>query len=76
MTLKTVKEIWDFLKQEYEGNERVKGMQVLNLILEFEMQKMKESETIQEYSDRLFEIANKVRLLGTDFSDSRVVQKS
>ena len=76
MTLKTVKEIWDFLKQEYEGNERVKGMQVLNLILEIEMQKMKESETIQEYSDRLFEIANKVRLLGTDFSDSRVVKKS
>ena len=38
MTLKSAKEIWDFLKQEYEGNERVKGMQVLNLIREFEMQ--------------------------------------
>ncbi|KAH9780091.1 hypothetical protein KPL71_007943 [Citrus sinensis] len=75
MTLKTAKEIWDFLKQEYEGNDRVKGMQVLNLILEFEMQKMKESETIQKYSDRLFKIVNKVRLIGTDFSDSRVVQK-
>ena len=75
MTLKTTKEIWDFLKQEYEGNERVKGMQVLNLIREFEMQKMKESETIQEYSDRLFKIVNKVRLLGIDFSDSRVVKK-
>ena len=43
MTKKTVQEIWDFLKQEYEGNERVRGMQVLNLIREFEMQKMKES---------------------------------
>lgn len=75
MTLKTTKEIWDFLKQEYKGNERVKGMQVLNLIREFEMQKMKESETIQEYYDRLFKIVNKVRLLGIDFSDSRVVQK-
>ena len=50
-------------------------MQVLNLIREFEMQKMKESETIQEYSDRLFKIINKIRLIGTDFSDSRVVQK-
>lgn len=48
MTLKTAKEIWDFLKQEYEGNERVKGIQVLNLIREFEMQKMKESETIKK----------------------------
>jgi hypothetical protein len=32
MTLKTAKKIWDFLKGKYEGNERIKGMQVLNLI--------------------------------------------
>jgi 1,4-dihydroxy-2-naphthoyl-CoA synthase len=42
MTLKTANEIWSFLKKEYEGNERVKGMQVLNLIREFEMQRMNE----------------------------------
>ena len=41
MTLKTANKIWDFLKQEYEGNEKVKGMQVLNFIREFEMQRMK-----------------------------------
>ncbi|GAB2276957.1 hypothetical protein Dimus_039215 [Dionaea muscipula] len=75
LTLKTAKEIWDFLKQEYEGNERVKGMQVLNLIREFEMQKMKESKTIKEYCSKLLSIVNKVRLLGTVFSDSRIVQK-
>ena len=73
MTLKTTNEIWNFLNKEYEGNERVKGMQVLNLIREFEMQMMKESETIMDYSDRLLSIVNKVRLLGTDFSDSRKV---
>ena len=75
MTLKSAKAIWDFLKQEYEGNEKVKGMQVLNLIREFEMQRMKESETIREYSDRLLSIVNKVRLLGTEFPDTRIVQK-
>lgn len=75
MTLKSAKAIWDFLKQEYEGNEKVKGMQVLNLIREFEMQRMKESETIKEYSDRLLSIVNKVRLLGTEFPDTRMVQK-
>ena len=73
MTLKTAKEIWDFLKQEYDGDARVKGMRVLNLIREFEIQKMKESETIKEYSDRLLGIVNQVKLLGTDFSDSRIV---
>ena len=75
MTLKTTNKIWDFLKQEYEGNEKVKGMQVLNFIREFEMQRMKESETIKEYSDRLLGIVNNVRLLGTEFSDARIVQK-
>ena len=50
-------------------------MQVLNLVREFEMQKVKESETIKEYANKLLGIANKVRLLGTDFSEARIVQK-
>ncbi|XP_028797054.1 uncharacterized protein LOC114752480 [Neltuma alba] len=75
MTLKTSKEIWDYLKQEYEGDKKIKGMQMLNLVREFELQKTKESETIQEYSDKLLRIANKVRLLGGEFTDSRIVQK-
>ena len=50
-------------------------MQVLNLIREFEMQRMEELETIKDYFDRLLDIINKVRLLGTNFSDSRIVQK-
>ncbi|XP_019450642.1 PREDICTED: uncharacterized protein LOC109352911 [Lupinus angustifolius] len=75
MTLKTVCEIWKFLKQEYEKDERFKGMQVMNLIREFEMQRMRDSETIKEYSDKLIAIVNNVRLFGTEFSDSRIVQK-
>ena len=53
MTLKSPKEIWEYLKAEYEGNEKIRGMKVLNLIREFEMQRMKESETIKEYSNKL-----------------------
>ncbi|XP_070039164.1 uncharacterized protein [Nicotiana tomentosiformis] len=60
MSLKTAKEVWDYLKEEYAGDERIKGMQVLNLIREFELQKMKESEIVKEYSDRLLNIANKI----------------
>ncbi|XP_074266564.1 uncharacterized protein LOC141589841 [Silene latifolia] len=75
MTKKSAFEIWNYFKIEYEGDERLKGMQVLNLVSEFEMQKMKESETIKEYTDKLLCIANKIRLLGSEFSDSRIVQK-
>ncbi|KAF2293453.1 hypothetical protein GH714_001899 [Hevea brasiliensis] len=60
MTLGSAKAIWDFLKNEYKGDERIKGMKVLNLVREFEMQHMKESETVKAYVDRLSGIANKI----------------
>jgi hypothetical protein len=50
-------------------------MQVSNLRREFEMQKMKESETIRDFSDKLLSIVNKVRLLGEDLPTKRVIEK-
>jgi len=75
MSLQSAKDVWDYLKKEYAGDERIRGMQSLNLIREFELQRMKYSESIKEYSNKLFGIVNKVRLLGTSFSDSRIVEK-
>ena len=75
MSLKSAKAIWDYLKAEYKGDERIRGMQVLNLTRDLEIQKMKETETIKDYSERLLNIANRVRLLGSVFNDSRIVEK-
>lgn len=47
---------------------------MLNLIREFELQKI-EFKTIKEYSNRLLSIVNKVRLHGTKFTNSRIVEK-
>ena len=49
-------------------------MHVLNLMREFELQRMKESETVKDYTNKLLGIANKIRLLGGDFIDSRIVE--
>ncbi|XP_031404434.1 uncharacterized protein LOC116213566 [Punica granatum] len=75
--LQSAKAIWDYLKGEYEADQKRKGMKVLNLMREFEKQQMKEDESVQEYADRLvqIQIANKVRVLGTNASDERLVQK-
>ncbi|XP_006601625.1 uncharacterized protein [Glycine max] len=62
MNFKSAKQIWDYLRSEYQGYERTKGMQVLNLSREFKMQSMKETKTIKGYADRLLGIANRVRL--------------
>lgn len=48
-------------------------MQALNLIREFELQKMKDSEIMKEYSDRFLNIANKVKLLGSTLVGSRTI---
>ena len=39
------------------------------------MQRMKESETIKEYSNKFLGIANKIKLLGKEFPDSRLIEK-
>ncbi|XP_038902464.1 uncharacterized protein LOC120089115 [Benincasa hispida] len=75
MTLKYAYEIWNYLKSEYEGDARIKGMCVLNLIREFELERMTETKSIKEYSDRLLGIANRIKLLGSTFKDSRIVEK-
>ena len=49
MSLKTTKALWDYLKDEYAGDKKIRGMQVPNLIKEFELLKMQKSKTIEEY---------------------------
>lgn len=75
MNLKTPKEIWDYLKEEYVGHEPIQSMQAPSLTREFELQRMKESKTIKEYSNKFLSIENKVRLLGTKFVDSSIIEK-
>ncbi|KAL3726055.1 hypothetical protein ACJRO7_031011 [Eucalyptus globulus] len=75
MRCDSAKAIWDFLKDEYEGDEKIRGMKVLNLLREFERQQMKDSESVKEYFDRLVGIAEKIRVLGTDLKDERLVRK-
>jgi len=51
-------------------------MQVLNLIREFKVQRIKDFEMIQNYSDKHLNIANNVRRLGLDFTEFRIVEKA
>ncbi|KAG6469463.1 hypothetical protein ZIOFF_074180 [Zingiber officinale] len=51
MKFPTAKDIWNFLKIEYEGDEKIRGMKALNLMREFERQQMKENENTKDLSD-------------------------
>ncbi|XP_021692370.2 uncharacterized protein LOC110673545 [Hevea brasiliensis] len=75
MACDTSKEAWDRLQEEFQGSEKTKQMQVLNLRREYELLKMKESEPVKEYTDRLMKIVNRIRLLGEDLLEKRVIEK-
>ena len=50
-------------------------MQILNLKKEFEIQKMKESESVKKYDSKLMTIVNHIKLLGENFPTQRIVEK-
>ncbi|XP_031268500.1 uncharacterized protein LOC116126972 [Pistacia vera] len=75
MAYETTKEAWDKLKEEFGGSDTTRNMHVLNLKREFEMLKMQESESVKEYVDRLMNVVNKIRLLGEEMTDKRIVEK-
>ncbi|XP_031255131.1 uncharacterized protein LOC116113122 [Pistacia vera] len=75
MNFQLAYQIWQYLRVEFQGNERTRSMNVLNLRKEFELQRMKESKTVKEYADRLHGIVNQIRLLGEEFSDRRIIEK-
>ena len=75
LSCETPKQIWDSLRQEYQGNDQTRRMQILNLRREFEIQRMKESDNIKDYADKLKAIVNKIRSLGEELTDRRIVEK-
>ncbi|XP_031282913.1 uncharacterized protein LOC116141558 [Pistacia vera] len=75
MACETPKQAWDTLKEEFGGSNQTRNMQVLNLRREFEVLKMQETESVKEYVDRLMAVVNKIKLLGEELTDQRVVEK-
>ena len=75
MDLETPKQVWDKLQGEFEGSDKVKTVRLLILKREFELMKMKDNESVKDYSSRLMDVVNQMRLLGEAFTDQKVVEK-
>lgn len=75
ITCETTKEAWDKLQSEFQRSQRTWQMQILNPIREFETLKMKESESVKEFTDRLFKVFNEIRVLTEELKDLHIVKK-
>ena len=71
----TTKNIWDSLKQKYQGTTRVKRAHLQALRKEFELLHMKAGESVNEYFAQTLTIANKMKANGENKGDVIVVEK-
>ncbi|GAB2223282.1 hypothetical protein Droror1_Dr00017422, partial [Drosera rotundifolia] len=74
-TCKSAKEIWNCLKNKYEGNDQVKETKIDILVHKYELFTMKEEESIAEMYARFTEIVNGLRNYGKDYTQEEKVKK-
>ncbi|KAA0039660.1 hypothetical protein E5676_scaffold767G00390 [Cucumis melo var. makuwa] len=72
---KTAKKIWDSLKTRYLGSKQVKMARVQTLKSVFDVLRMKETETIEEFTEKINRLASKFSTLGVALEDSSLVKK-
>ena len=72
---KSAKEIWDKLRNIYEGDSKVKETKLQTYRGQFEQLKMKEDEDIAAYFLRVDETVNAIIGLGEEIEESVIVQK-
>lgn len=70
------KEAWDILQTNFEGTEKVKSPRINFLSTRFENVKMKEHESISDFSSQLSALAQEARTLGKYYKDKKLVKSS
>ena len=68
------KQIWDSMKQKYQGSTRVKSAQLQALRKEFEVLQMKEGESVDAYFARTVTIANKMKIHGEHMKQMVIIE--
>ncbi|XP_071699570.1 uncharacterized protein [Rutidosis leptorrhynchoides] len=69
------KDVWEEIKTRYLGAERVQKAHLQTLRSELEMLKMKENETMNDFSGKISAIVAKFKSLGSNLEDEVVVRK-
>ena len=70
------KDAWDTLQHFCEGDGSVRETKLRGLLSKFERLRMSENETISQYFEKLYDIANECQVLGEPFTNKQLVSKA
>ncbi|KAL4383277.1 hypothetical protein GQ457_15G009090 [Hibiscus cannabinus] len=71
----TAKQAWEILQKSLQGVEKAKKVRLQSLRAEFEMLKMKNTESIDDYVSRVKAVANEMKRNGETLGEVRVMEK-
>lgn len=73
--LDTAKKVWEAIKARHVGAERVKEARLQTLMSDFDGLRMKDDETIDDFSGKLSEMSSKSSALGVIIEEPKLVKK-
>ncbi|KAH0776448.1 hypothetical protein KY290_007859 [Solanum tuberosum] len=71
----TSKEAWEILQNSLQGVDKVKKIKLQTLRADFEVLKIKETESISDFCSRLMAVVNQLRRYEEEVDDVRAVEK-
>ncbi|KAK2372699.1 ARM REPEAT PROTEIN INTERACTING WITH ABF2 [Trifolium repens] len=71
----SAKDVWGTLKEEFQGSGKVRVIKLQTLRHEFELIKMKESQTRKDNYTKIKELVSQMRSYGDNILDKRIVEK-
>ncbi|XP_076911127.1 uncharacterized protein LOC143568999 [Bidens hawaiensis] len=74
-SLNSAKEMWEALKTRHLGAKMLRKARLQTLVAEFDALKMKDSEKIDDYANRISEISSNSAILGETFEQQKIVKK-
>ncbi|XP_076902167.1 uncharacterized protein LOC143556814 [Bidens hawaiensis] len=71
----TAKQAWVLLRNEYQGDDKVRMVRLQGLRREFETIQMKDGEVVSDFLSKVMKLVNQQRAYGEDVADQKVVEK-
>ena len=71
----TGKNIWDSMKQKFQGSTQVKRSQIQALRKDFETLYMKEGESVNSYFGRTLKVAKSMKACGENMKENIIIKK-
>ncbi|CAN0925129.1 hypothetical protein LINGRAHAP2_LOCUS34583 [Linum grandiflorum] len=73
--IKTTKEVWDVLKNEFQDSEKAISIKRQNLWRQFDNLAMKEGESIKDFLSCVTEIVNQIKVTSETIDEKKILER-